>query len=85
MVINLEWAQGAWLSIFLQPCSADLILRLNKWGVGPTSSKMLPNVDNIVILMIKPQIKLGKGINGGSETEGLWGVMNNEKVLGSMN
>lgn len=46
---------------------------------------MLPNVDNIVILMIKPQIKLGKGINGGSETEGLWGVMNNEKVLGSMN
>lgn len=43
------------------------------------------DVDNIVILMIKPQIKLGKGINGGCVREGLRVVMDSEKVLGSMN
>lgn len=47
--------------------------------------KSMVDVDNIVILMIKPKIKLGKGINGGCVREGLRVVMESEKVLGSMN
>lgn len=47
--------------------------------------KSMVDVDNIVILMIKPQIKLGKGINGGCVREGLRVAMESEKVLGSMN
>lgn len=47
--------------------------------------KSMVGIDNIVILMIKPKIKLGKGINGGCMREGFRGVMDSEKVLGSMN